>query len=131
MSVTAPDFSCLQKAPFHLENEALTWVKETLAGMTEKEKLAQLFCINVRRGDEEEFRKLKEVYGGIPGGVMYRPMSTEKAVSFYNQMLREAEIPPLVAANLEKGKLFWGNRADDVVYQILFDASWDAVIIHK
>ena len=37
----------------------------------------------------------------------------------------------LLAANLEKGKLFWGNRADDVVYQILFDASWDAVIIHK
>lgn len=37
----------------------------------------------------------------------------------------------LLAANLEKGKLFWGNRADDVAYQLLFNASWDAVTIHK
>ena len=37
----------------------------------------------------------------------------------------------LLAANIEKGKLFWGNRADDLVYQIIFNASWDAVTIHK
>ncbi len=103
MSNLQRDFSILEKAPFKLGNEALAWVRETMAGMTEKEKLAQLFCINVRRGDEEEFQKLKQVYGGVPGGVMYRPMSAEKAVNFYNTMLSEASIPPLVAANLEKG----------------------------
>lgn len=103
MSNLQRDFSILEKPPFNLENEALAWVRETMAGMTEKEKLAQLFCINVRRGDEEEFQKLKQVYGGVPGGVMYRPMSAEKAVNFYNTMLSEASIPPLVAANLEKG----------------------------
>ncbi|HAQ55777.1 MAG TPA: hypothetical protein DCR09_05280 [Anaerovibrio sp.] len=37
----------------------------------------------------------------------------------------------LLASNIEKGKLFWGNRADDLVYQIIFDTSWDAVTIHK
>ncbi|ORT99769.1 Transcriptional regulator, TetR family [Anaerovibrio sp. JC8] len=37
----------------------------------------------------------------------------------------------LLASNIEKGKLFWGNRADDIVYQIIFDTSWDAVTIHK
>ena len=37
----------------------------------------------------------------------------------------------LGAGDLEKGKLFWGNRADDLVYQIIFDTSWDAVTIHK
>jgi len=37
----------------------------------------------------------------------------------------------LLAANIEKGKLFWGNQADDLVYQIIFNASWDAVSIHK
>ena len=37
----------------------------------------------------------------------------------------------LLAANIEKGKLFWGNMADDLVYQIIFDTSWDAVTIHK
>ncbi|MCR5177231.1 MAG: TetR/AcrR family transcriptional regulator [Anaerovibrio sp.] len=36
----------------------------------------------------------------------------------------------LLAANIEKGKLFWGNSADDLTYQIIFDASWDAVIVH-
>jgi len=37
----------------------------------------------------------------------------------------------LLAANIEKGKLFWGNRADNLVYQIIFNASWDAVTIHN
>lgn len=37
----------------------------------------------------------------------------------------------LIATNIERGKLYWGNQADDPVYQLVFDTSWDAVINHN
>lgn len=37
----------------------------------------------------------------------------------------------LIATHIEKGRLYWGNRADDIAYQLVFDTSWDAVTIHK
>ena len=34
----------LRGKPFYLGDEAVRWVEETLQGMTDKEKVGQLFC---------------------------------------------------------------------------------------
>ena len=33
----------LTAAPFHLDTEAIAWVRDTVAGMTEDEQVGQLF----------------------------------------------------------------------------------------
>lgn len=37
----------------------------------------------------------------------------------------------LPLAGIIKGKIFWGNPSGDFVYRLLFEASWDAVRVHK
>lgn len=93
----------LRSKPFYLDDEKIAWVTDTLNKMTERQKLAQLFCVNARSGSDEELRKILACFGTIPGGMMYRPLPLEGAVAFSNKISQLAEIPPLIAANLEKG----------------------------
>ena len=63
----------LKAKPFYLDDKACAWVRGTLAGMTELEKIGQLFCEILwdRPGCDPE-----DLFSEItPGGVMYRPFS--------------------------------------------------------
>ncbi len=62
----------LRANPFYLDDKGVTWVQETLASMTDEEKIGQLFCPiggnteeNYLKGFVEEFK---------PGAMLYRPM---------------------------------------------------------
>ena len=91
----------LSKPPFYLDEEGIDWVKNTLEGLTENEKIGQLFCLSVLDFSEQNWRDtLKHV---VPGGLMYRPTSAAEAVHYTNMVQRESKIPMLIAANLEKG----------------------------
>lgn len=91
----------LKNKPFYLNEEQCLWVKDTLAGMSEEEKVGQLFCVNFRNGTAEEadfvFSTLK------PGGGMFRPMPIEDAAALTQELRSRSHIPMLIAANLEKG----------------------------
>ena len=39
------NYNVLKEKPFSLNEKQLKWVKETLEGMTEEEKIGQLFCL--------------------------------------------------------------------------------------
>lgn len=92
--------SSLKEKPFYLSDKETEWVKTTLNGMTKEEKLGQLFCANIREGTLQELENLMEI---IPlGGVMYRPLKTERAVELTNY-LKKTRIPMLIAADLERG----------------------------
>lgn len=91
----------LKANPFYLSDKDVGWVESTLAGMTKEEKIGQLFCLIAAQGTEEEIKRIYKVMK--PGGIMYRPMKTEEAVSLTNVIDKYAEIPLLIAANLEKG----------------------------
>ena len=93
----------LKGNPFYLNDEQIAWVEDNLAQMSVEEKTAQLFCVNARGGDTEEFERIVSCYGGMPGGIMYRPLPVDKAVAFTNKVMDAAKIPVLIAANLEKG----------------------------
>ena len=91
----------LSKKPFYLDEEAIRWVEETRERMTLEEKAGQLFCVNFKNGEDEE---IDYVYNSLrPGGCMYRTIPTEKAIRFTEKVRKKADIPLLVAANLEKG----------------------------
>ncbi len=91
----------LKAKPFYLDDEGCRWVRETLASMTDEEKVGQLFCEILwdRPGSEPE--NLFDVIE--PGGVMYRPFPGAKMRAFTERLQRRAKIPLLVACNLERG----------------------------
>lgn len=91
----------MRAAPFNLDDEGIAWVETTLAGLDTKAKVGQLFCGIATSTTEESLAATLRVC--TPGGVMYRPCSTEEAVSFSNLLREKVAIPMLIAANLEKG----------------------------
>ena len=87
--------------PFFLTEAKAAWVAETLAGMTDREKLGQLFC--VMGGDYEPEQLRTMVREGRVGGVLYRPAPAEEIRANYALLDEAARIPLLKAANLEEG----------------------------
>lgn len=91
----------LKKKPFFLDEEACQWVKKTLEGMSDEEKVGQLFCEILWDRPGREPEDLFEVVE--PGGVMYRPFPGEKMHDFSERLQKKAKIPLLISCNLERG----------------------------
>lgn len=91
----------LTKKPFHLNNDAVRWVSDTLASMSEEEKIGQIFC--PISGETEEKNIQSFVNEFHPGGVLYRPMSSDTIRKVHNTLQTSSRIPLLLAANLESG----------------------------
>ena len=91
----------LQTKPFYLDDAASEWVQSTLDGMSQEEKIGQLFCVIYREGTQQEVDENHAVLS--PGGCMYRAMPLGNAVKLSAMLRSRSRIPLLVAANLEKG----------------------------
>ncbi len=91
----------LRSKPFYLDDEGVSWVENTLASLTEDEKIQQLFFPALFVYDEEGIdamlSKLK------PSGVMLRPAAAKDAINAVELFRRKTKVPMLFAANLEKG----------------------------
>ncbi len=91
----------MRKPPFNLDDDGIAWVESTLAGLDTNAKVGQLFCsIGIDLTEAGLDATLKVL---TPGGMMYRPCTTEEAISFGSLLREKLEIPMLVAANLERG----------------------------
>ncbi len=91
----------LKAKPFYLDDRDIAWVKTTLGGMSEEEKIAQLFCL-ITYTDDENY--LKYLAGDLKvGGVMTRTMSLSEIVRTVTRLQSHAKIPMLISANLEAG----------------------------
>lgn len=95
------DINLLKQSPFFLNDSQLEWVQTTLAGMTEEEKIGQLFCLNTYSADEEQLVKLAKHYK--VGGVMGRPMPMDDVYKMITILQTESKIPMLLPANFEAG----------------------------
>lgn len=91
----------LQEKPFYLNKTQEEWVYRTLAGMTDEEKLGQLFVVLGPAYGEEELKQL--IAEHHIGGVLYRPMPAAALKKTWKQLDACAKIPLLKAANLEEG----------------------------
>ncbi|OCA83389.1 glycosyl hydrolase [Bacillus sp. FJAT-27225] len=101
----------LKAKPYNLSDEDIKWVTETISGMTDEEKIGQLF-INLFffGGDQfsgnnltnEEILKKYHI-----GGARYQGGTAEQVQDLINSLQSGSKVPLLVAANCDSG----GNGA--------------------
>ncbi len=94
-------FEFLKKKPFYLKEMQLDWVKDTLAKMSTREKIGQLFCLISYSSEHEYLEHLAKNF--MIGGIMGRQMPLEEVCDMTNFLQQESKIPMLVAANFEAG----------------------------
>ena len=95
------NFEILKETPFHLGQTQVNLVKEIFEGMSQEEKIGQIFCpIN----GETEPDKIKGFIDEFhPGGVLYRPLPSATIQGCHRAFQDNSDIPLLLAANLESG----------------------------
>lgn len=91
----------LKTKPYLLSDEDIKWVQDTIASMTDEEKVGQLFFQLCAGNSEEYLRELMEKYH--LGGCRYNNMPS-KMVQDQNRILQKyAKIPVIIACNTENG----------------------------
>lgn len=96
-------FVDLKAKPYYLDDEAVAWVEQTIAGMTVEEKIGQLFISHNHNLDIEAGKETIRKYH--IGGQRYKDSgSTAREVyDFLRAVQAESKIPLLVAANCDSG----------------------------
>ncbi len=91
----------LKGNPFYLTPQQCRWVADTLASLSLKEKVGQLFfCSSALDANEE----LLERYQRIPyGGIMFRGDTSKNIKERVDFIQHRVTIPLLISANLESG----------------------------
>lgn len=95
----------LKARPYYLSDEDIAWVRDTISGMTDEEKVGQLFFQLTAGMDEGYLKGLVTKYH--LGGCRYNNMPSA-AVQMQNTILQtNSKIPLIIACNTEGG----GNGA--------------------
>ena len=91
----------LKAKPYYLNDEDIAWVNSTIEGMTDEEKVGQLFFQLTAGMDENYLRELMEKYH--LGGCRYNNMPGQY-VQMQNSILQKyAKVPVFIACNTEAG----------------------------
>lgn len=92
----------LYASPFHLDNDAISWVHLTRESLSPRDKLAQLFVL-LARGEPE--RVSESIRNFKPGGItrIYSP-DLEAEIGLV-QTLRDSAVPLLISADLEGSRM--------------------------
>ena len=106
------NYEILKKTPFSLNEEKLSWVRNTIENMNEEEKIGQIFC--PISGDTEPDKIKAYIDEFHPGGVLYRPMPAKEIRQCHRIFQENSDIPMLLAANLESGGV--GIASDGTYY---------------
>lgn len=95
----------LTAAPFNLDAEGVAWVEDTLAGMSDEEKIGQLFVNMGSSRDEDYLTEMVQKYH--IAAVRYQPGPAAEIWDQNYILQTKSKIPMLIAANTEAG----GNGA--------------------
>lgn len=91
----------LKAKPYYLNDEDIQWVKDTIASMSDEEKVGQLFVNMVTDFSPENIQKVASTYH--PGALRYYNKSGEELWDMINTFQNCSRIPLLVASNCEQG----------------------------
>lgn len=91
----------LKKKPFYLSKKDIRWVEETIAAMSEEEKIGQLFIMLDRKKDTRETREIFNQYH--IGGCRYANESAEKIYEQNRFYQENSKLPLLIACNCDNG----------------------------
>ena len=119
----------LKAKPFNLSDEDIKWVKDTISGMSDEEKIGQLF-INLFFFGEDKFsgnnftnKELLEKYH--IGGARYQGGTSDQVQDLINSLQKDSKIPLLVAANCDAGGNGAMNDGTYVASAAMCEASGD------
>lgn len=87
--------------PYFLEEEDVAWVEETLASLSEEEKIGQIFVPLGLSSDDGLLHHL--INDCHVGGIMYRTGDKKEIRNTHEKIQNMAKIPMLIAANTEAG----------------------------
>lgn len=91
----------LKARPYYLNDEDIKWVSDTIAAMSDEEKVGQLFFQLTSSHEEEHLKGLMEKYH--LGGCRYNP-APGAAIAEQNRKLQKyAKVPVFIACNTEAG----------------------------
>lgn len=119
----------LKAKPYNLSDEDIKWVKDTIAGMSDEEKIGQLF-INLFffGGDQFSGNKLTntEILNKYHiGGARYQGGTSEQVQDLINELQSNTKVPLLVAANCDAGGNGAMNDGTYVAKAAMCEASGD------
>lgn len=91
----------LREKPYYLNDEDLSWVENTIASMSDEEKVGQLFVCMVNSREEKDLKEVLDKYH--PGAFRYQNASPKELYD-QNKILQDnSKIPLLIASNCEAG----------------------------
>ena len=91
----------LRAKPYYLNDEDIAWVENTIASMTDEEKVGQLFWQLTAGISEEYLSELMTKYH--LGGCRYNNMPGKMVLNQNRILQKYAKIPVFIACNPEKG----------------------------
>ena len=91
----------LRAKPYYLNDEDIAWVENTIASMTDEEKVGQLFWQLTAGNSEEYLKELMEKYH--LGGCRYNGMPGQMVLNQNRILQKYAKIPIFIACNPEQG----------------------------
>ena len=91
----------LRAKPYYLNDEDIAWVENTIASMTDEEKVGQLFWQLTAGNSEEYLSELMTKYH--LGGCRYNGMPGQMVLNQNRILQKYAKVPVFIACNPEKG----------------------------
>ena len=91
----------LKAKPYCLSDEDIAWVNQTIAGMSDEEKVGQLFFQLTSSREEAYLKELMEKYH--LGGCRYNPARGADILEHNRLLQKYAKIPLFLACNTESG----------------------------
>lgn len=91
----------LKANPYYLSDEDIKWAEDTIASMTDEEKVGQLFFQLTESQDEAYLKNLMEKYH--VGGCRYNGMPGKKVQAQNRTLQTYAKVPIFIACNTEGG----------------------------
>lgn len=120
----------LSKKPFYLSPEKISWVENTIASMTEEEKIKQLFVHLTGAGDDEETIK-EEAETMKMGAIRFNPREGEVMWNMNRLFQKYSKIPVLSAVNVEAGGNGAASNGTNVGQEIKIAATGDKQYAYK
>lgn len=124
-----PDFELLKKNPFYLDEEAVAWVKDTLASLTTEDKIGQVFCAEIREGDRKTFHDV--VKNHRMGAVMVLPDTVKNLHGLIGGLQHLSKVPLLIAGNLEEGADAIKGGGTNIANNLQIAATGDAALAER
>ena len=91
----------LRAKPYYLSDEDIAWVESTIAGMTDEEKVGQLFFDNQGAVSDETLQEIIRKYH--IGGYRYNGIKSDRVQHNVRVLQTASPIPLFIACNTESG----------------------------